>query len=1168
MKKLLPPMLLLLLAAAIVAFAASPTGLRSLLRLAADLSQRSFAVGQVDGRLFSAWQLRDLKLKLPDADIVIADLAGNWRPADLVKGKLAVGRLTAAGIVITLRGGQSGEPAAAAGPVNLPAVLLPFALHFDEIDITGLKVVLADGSTATDIHTLHLGLSADSERIEIREGVVDAARYGLRLSGFIDAGAGWATDVIGAWRISPAGGYAEMAGTYSARGPLERLQVSAAANRPADVRISGILEGLPANPHWQARAVGRQVWFPVFHDGWPRLMLDATVDAAGDFGRYHGMIKAGGSFLDFHGITATADVDGTGRGLTARVVKLRSPDGDVDVANLVLGWYHAFSWSGEATTRSFNPAGFDERFEGLLTSELRSTGHLGYNDDDELQTETDVHAVDGTLRGFPVSGKGRIRSAAARFDMEEVFLQSGASFVQAAGTIAETYDLQFELASPDIGEVLPDGEGELSASGRIGGDRDFPALDLDLDAAGIRYGGQKIGRMIATVHADTRAGAGMEATVDLEGIDWAGIVVDAGELHLDGTTEAHALAASLHSAAGDLEFAIHGGLKELEWQGRLQDTTLSGPDLGSWRQLVKADLQISKTGADLLGLCLVRDPARICIDAGWSNDEARGEWTVKGEVADLPLQFFSDKGLTSWPLAGNVTVALAANGDSERVQSGEMTVAIPEIRIKSGLAEEGFEDVALHDNALELRLADGRLQGALQSQFQDNSSLALELAIADAGRFSASLLRQPVNGRLRLNLQDLGPIAPLTDFLLRPTGRIDSTLAIAGTLLRPVFEGRLDLQNGRIALPSLGIFLEDVGVSLTAAGEEVEMQVNARSGPGQATAEGTLSYDDGSGLRGDFAVSGQQFQAVSLPEYEVLVNPDIRFTFTRDGGELSGVVTVPKAHIAPSEMKDAIAVSKDVVYTDLEKEEKVRHWPLVSRLDLRLGDDVRLDGYGLTGRLSGSLAIRDTSDTFVSGKGELTLNDGTFSLYGRSLAITRGRMFFSDGPVDNPGIDARAVQFIREKSDFGGNMTIGVDVSGSLQELEFKLFSDPNMDEGDILAYMVVGHSMSDVKEGEGGVLQAAASTIGLEEGAGLVTTLTGLLPVDEMHLEGTEEDGDYSLVVGKKLTDRLYIGYDHNFFDQKGSFLANYDLGLGFSVVTRSSADSNAADVFYSIER
>lgn len=1168
MKKLLLAVLLVIVAAGILAFAASPTGLRSLLRLASDVSQRSFAIGQVEGRLFSAWHLRDLEVKLPGADIVIAELACRWRPADLARGKLAIGRLAATGIVVTLKAGQSKQPAAPPASAGLPAMLLPFALAIDEVDISGLKVVLADGDIATDIHKLQLGLSADRERIEIREGAVDAARYGLRLSGFIDAGAGWATDVIGAWRISPAGGYAEMGGTYSAHGPLARLQVNAAAERPADVRVAGILQDLPVNPHWQARAVGRQVWFPVFHDGWPRLMLDATVDAAGDFGRYHGTIKAGGSFLDFHDITGTAAVDGNGRGLTARVVQLRSPDGDVDVANLVLGWYHAFSWSGEAKTRAFNPAGFDPRFEGVLTADLRSTGHIGYHHKDALQTETDVHAVEGTMRGFPVTGKGRIRSEASRFEMEEVFLQSGASFVKAAGSINETYDLQFELASPDIGEVLPDGEGELSARGRIGGDRAFPAIDLDLDAAGIRYDGQKIGRITAKVHADTRSGADMEATVDLADIDWAGIVVDNGELHLDGTTEQHDLAARLHSAAGDLQFAIHGGLKELQWQGRLEETTLSGTDLGNWRQSAGADLQISKTGADLAGLCLSREPGRICLDAGWRNDNAQAGWTIKGEAADLPLEFFSDRGLTPWPLAGKVTAALAASGDKGRVASGDVTVSIPEIRIESGLVEEGFENVTLQGNALKLHLADGRLEAALQSHFQDKSSLMLEMEIADAGSFSVSLLRQPVSGRLRLDLQDLGPIAPLTDFLLRPTGRIDSTLAIAGTLSRPVFEGRLDLQDGRIALPSLGIFLEEVGVSLAAAGEEVEMQVNARSGPGKARAEGTLSYDDASGMHGDFTVTGQQFQAVSLPEYEALVDPDLRLTFTRKGGELSGAVTVPKAHIAPSEMKDTVAVSKDVVYTDLEKEEKVRHWPLVSRVDLRLGDDVRLEGYGLKGRLSGSLAILDTSDTFVSGKGELTLHDGTFTLYGRSLAIERGRMFFSDGPIDNPGIDARAVQFIREKSDLGGRMTIGVNVSGSLQELEFKLFSDPSMDEGDILAYMVVGHSMSDVKEGEGGMLQAAASTIGLEEGAGLVTTLTGLLPVDEMHLEGTEKDGDYSLVVGKKVTDRLYIGYDHNFFDQKGSFLASYDLGLGFSVVTRSSADSNAADIFYSIER
>jgi translocation and assembly module TamB len=170
--------------------------------------------------------------------------------------------------------------------------------------------------------------------------------------------------------------------------------------------------------------------------------------------------------------------------------------------------------------------------------------------------------------------------------------------------------------------------------------------------------------------------------------------------------------------------------------------------------------------------------------------------------------------------------------------------------------------------------------------------------------------------------------------------------------------------------------------------------------------------------------------------------------------------------------------------------------------------------------------------------------------------------------VDNPLIDARALQFIKEKSAVGDDLLVGVTASGSLQDLDFKLFSDPSMDESDILAYMVVGHSRSGSNKDEEGLLEAAASVFGLEEGAGMVNTLAGLLPVDEMHLEGTEEEGTMSLVVGKKLTDKLYIGYDHNFFDQKGEFRVSYDLGYGFSAVTRSSASSNGADIFYTIEK
>ncbi|KAB2889675.1 MAG: hypothetical protein F9K32_11810 [Desulfobulbaceae bacterium] len=1168
MKKLLFAVLILVALAIPLIFAASPAGLRFLLDMASDHAGGRFAAGRIDGRLFSSWRLQDLKVTLPAADIAIAELDCSWYPAKLMKGQLAVGRLAAGGIVITLKEGKTGIAEGKAQPSGLPAALLPFSLDIGDIAISGLKVVHADGSVATNIRELQLGIGGDRDRLEVRGGKVEAKLYGLALSGFVEAGPDWKVDVMGQWRISPNGGYAEMGGTYSARGPLARLQVDAAANRPADVRVSGVLQGLPDDPQWQARASGSKVWFPVFHQGWPRLMLTATVDAAGDFASYHGTVDAGGSFLDFEDIVATAAVSGDGRGLTARTVHLDSPAGVVDVADLVLGWWDAFSWSGKVRTDSFNPSGFDERFEGILTADLISRGHLGYEDADQLLTETEVRSVEGTVRGFPVTGKGRISSDHTRFELADVRLSSGESELKANGSIDGGYALEFEIVSPDLGEVLPGGAGELSASGRLSGDLGYPALDLDLDAAAIRWGQERIGSLTAAIHADTRPGAAMEAIVDGEDIDWAGLAVDSGKLRLTGSAERHELAADLQAAEGSLRFALRGGISEQRWHGTLEETLLSTADIGDWRQQGPAAVGLSAAAADLAGLCLKQGQGRLCLDAGWQNDQSQGQWLVEGSLDDLPLARYSDKGLTPWPVTGLVDASLKAGGRGGAISSAEMKVAAPEIDIESGLAEEGLERLSLHGTALDLRLDQGKLAARLRSAFQDKGSLELEIGIDDAGDVSRALLYQPMRGQVRFEIEDLSLIAPLTDFTVRPTGRIGSTLNVGGSLARPVFEGRLDLRDGRIAVPALGIFLEEVGVSLAAAGEEVAIRVDARSGPGKATATGSLGYYEDRGIRGNIAITGRQFEVVSLPEYEIQADPELQFTFDGDKGELRGTVSVPKAHLAPREMKGSVAISKDVVYTDQEQEEKVEHWPIYSQVEVVLGDDVQLDGYGLRGRLSGSLHIDDTPESFTSGKGELALEEGTFSIYGRSLAIERGRVLFSGGPLDNPGIDARAVQFIKEKSSLGGDLTIGVNVSGSLQELEFKLFSDPSMDDGDILAYMVVGHSMSDLKEGEGGVLQAAASTIGLGEGAGLVTTLTGLLPVDEMHLEGTEKDGDMALVVGKKLTDRLYIGYDHNFFDQKGAFRASYDLGYGFSVVSRSSAEMNAADLFYSIER
>ncbi len=77
----------------------------------------------------------------------------------------------------------------------------------------------------------------------------------------------------------------------------------------------------------------------------------------------------------------------------------------------------------------------------------------------------------------------------------------------------------------------------------------------------------------------------------------------------------------------------------------------------------------------------------------------------------------------------------------------------------------------------------------------------------------------------------------------------------------------------------------------------------------------------------------------------------------------------------------------------------------------------------------------------------------------------------------------------------------------------------------------------------------------------------SSFVPLDEIYFDEGAED-ETSLVLGKYLTEDLFVGYDHNFFDNAGEFRVRYNIGLGFSVETKSSVDSTSGDILYTIER
>lgn len=127
-----------------------------------------------------------------------------------------------------------------------------------------------------------------------------------------------------------------------------------------------------------------------------------------------------------------------------------------------------------------------------------------------------------------------------------------------------------------------------------------------------------------------------------------------------------------------------------------------------------------------------------------------------------------------------------------------------------------------------------------------------------------------------------------------------------------------------------------------------------------------------------------------------------------------------------------------------------------------------------------------------------------------------------------------------------------------------ELFSIPAMEDAEIVSYLVTGSSL---QSADSGAVAAALNALGTSTGNRLLGGVGERLSLDDVRIGGGGED-DTSLVLGKRLSEDLYISYDFNLYKNAGFFTIRYDFGRGFSVESRNSIDSNGIILFYSFER
>ncbi|MDU9049271.1 MAG: translocation/assembly module TamB domain-containing protein [Candidatus Electrothrix sp. Rat3] len=921
--------------------------------------------------------------------------------------------------------------------------------------------------------------------------------------------------------------------------------------------------------------------------------FEAHVQAQGDPNQPDITLSLSGSGLAYQDYTlqplqhvqtdlkAKLNLQGQEQGATVDELRMVLDKKSTLAASGQVGWSNGLSWQVDLTGKQLDPSLFLPEWSGNITTEIHSQGR---KNGDELIGQVRITELGGKLRDLQLSGSGKVELDNTAVLVEKLRLGLGSGKVEVNGSVdpAQQFDFSFAVGSEDLAGLLPKARGDFQVQGTLKGRTQQPDLDLTVNVGDVQYEGYQLKQLKGRVKADLAEHGRIDADLKASGIRVKDQEISTASVDIQGSTDQHTLELAVVGTPGKVRFAAAGGLKEQTWQGRLTQLSLEHEQFGAWAMPQPADLRLSgkESGKEavLSGFSLkhnglkkeLNKDLKISLNGAWKQE---GGWQVKGSVDDFALKLLQAWKLPVPDLDGTAKARFAAQGQGAVPDQAEFSLDLPKLSLTTESFEDDGEELGTTvwvwtGNTVELQLRDQTARLHARTQFQDNSNANLKLTVKNCGYFSKPE-KMPLSGQLDLNLKDLSPIAHLTNEAVLPTGKFGGRILFGGTVRKPTMNGKLALRDGEkkegeIFLPAAGIGLKDIRVALQGDSRSNTIDAQLSSGEGKIKLTGVVRQDAKQHWLADISISGKKFQAADLPEYSAIISPDLRLRYAETETRLSGTVLLNKAEIAPTGFSGAVSSSGDVIVVDDEQRAKATS-PMYLDLKLVMGDEVLVNTFGLKGYLDGSLKINAKPGHPITGLGNLELRDGTFDFEGSTLQLTKGRVFYQGGPIDNPGLDIQASREIDK-------VELGVRLTGLANDMEMRLFSDTPMDESEILSYLLTGQDIS--KSGtEDKALSPAAATLGKVGGGVLLKTVDPLKTLDmeglvDLSIGGGEDASDLSLVMGKEVYKDLYISYGKDLTGAGGTFKARYDLKYGFSIETATNAKTSGADLLFSIEK
>lgn len=856
---------------------------------------------------------------------------------------------------------------------------------------------------------------------------------------------------------------------------------------------------------------------------------------------------------------ANIKLDAKGNELQVNLDKLTvaALEGTTELKAL-LDWQQAISWRGELALHGINTAkevpDWPSKLDGLIKTQGSLYGGTWQMDVPSLKITGNVKQnkvnVDGSLKG----------NSYMQWTIPGLHLELGRNSADVKGELGvKDLNLDATIDAPNLDNALPGLGGTAKGLVKVRGTVEAPQLLADITARGLRWQELTVGQV--RVEGDVKSTDQIAGNLDVrvERIAQPGVDIRLVDISAKGSEKQHTLNLRINGEPVSGQLALAGSFdrKEERWKGALSDTRFQTP-VGPWSlsRAIALDYRNKEQKISVGPHCWTNPNAELCvpqtIDAG-----ATGRAQVNLNRFDLAMlkPFMPEETQASGVFSGNADVSWDTT--KEGLPQGKVTLNGRNVKVTQ-IVNDAPLPVAFDTLNLNADLHNNRAELGWMIRLTNNGQLDGQVQVTDPQG------RRNLGGNVNIRNFSLAMINPVFAKGEKAAGTLNANLRLGGDVQGPQLFGQMQLNGVDLDANFMPFDMQPSQIAMNFNGTRSTLQGEVVTQQGRISLSGNADWTQIDNWRASVAAKGSRVRITVPPMVRLDVSPDVVFNATPSLFTLDGSVDVPWARIVVHDVPEsAVGVSSDEVMLNdqLQPENpKTASIPINSNLTIHVGNNVRLDAFGLKARLTGDLKVAQDKQG-LGLNGQINIPEGRFHAYGQDLIVRKGELLFS-GPPDQPLLNIEA---IRNPDATEDDVTAGIRVTGPADQPKAEVFSDPAMSQQMALSYLVRGQGL-DSDQSDSAAMTSMLIGLGVAQSGQVVGKIGETFGVSNLALD-TQGVGDSSqVVVSGYVLPGLQVKYGVGIFDSLATLTLRYRLMPKLYLEAVSGIDQ-ALDLLYQFE-